>query len=158
MRRVGTTADYQELEHLKSPTELIKAKIEEQIQPVLSLPEELAKLIHQGRQCKQPSQSRDLGPAWRAGGHTRHPRCLRRDLLATGTGADFAPYALPRIEFDSDALCDGAHSPSGQQTRQRAASRSAVVAGQGLSHDETGLMSAVSAVSSCWPSTGAAIV
>ena len=58
VRHVGIAADNQELEHLKSLAELIKAKIEEQIQPALFSPEELAKLIHQGRQCKQPSQAK----------------------------------------------------------------------------------------------------
>ena len=53
---VGIAAGNQELKHLYSLAELIKAKIEEQIQPVLFSPEELARLIHQGRQCKQPSR------------------------------------------------------------------------------------------------------
>ena len=56
--REGGDADKQELAHLKSLVELIKAKIEEQIQPALFSPEELAKLIHQGRQCKQQSQAK----------------------------------------------------------------------------------------------------
>ena len=58
VRHVGIAADNQELEHLESLAELIKAKIEEQIQPALFSPEELARLIHQGRQCKQPSQDK----------------------------------------------------------------------------------------------------
>ena len=58
VRNFGIAADNQEPEHLKSLAELIKAKIEEQIQPALFSPEELARLIHQGRQCKQPSQDK----------------------------------------------------------------------------------------------------